>query len=130
MDGLGRGNRVIDEAAEESGRDPWSIRRLLNIGILEGQSSHRVEQRLPMTLEHGVSTFVSMGDDPSRCSDSPRRLRRAAQLGRFGQGDSATVEPMEITRLQPDGLVVSPTFSHVASCPPVRRPSTSAVRTA
>jgi enamine deaminase RidA (YjgF/YER057c/UK114 family) len=32
-------------------------------------------------------------------------------------GDSATVESMEITRLQPDGLVVSPAFSHVAVVP-------------
>ena len=36
----------------------------------------------------------------------------------FVSGDSATVEPMEITRLQPDGLVVSPAFSHVAVVPP------------
>ena len=62
--GWGRGNRVIDEAAEESGRDPRSIRWLLNIGVLEGQSSRWAEQLLPMALEHGVSTFISMGDDP------------------------------------------------------------------
>jgi hypothetical protein len=36
----------------------------LNIGVLEGQSSQWVEQRLPMALEHGVSAFISMGDDP------------------------------------------------------------------
>ena len=61
---LGRGNRVIDEAAEGSGRDPRSIRRLLNIGVVEGQSLQWVEQLRPMALEHGVSTFISMGDDP------------------------------------------------------------------
>ena len=32
-------------------------------------------------------------------------------------GESATVEPVEITRLQPDGLIVSPAFSHVAVVP-------------
>src|SRR5215213_684496 len=32
-------------------------------------------------------------------------------------GDRATVELMEITRLQPDGLIVSPAFSHVAVVP-------------
>jgi len=62
VDGLG--SRQPDEAAEESGRDPRSIRRLLNIGVLEGQSSRWAEQLLPMALEHGVSTFISMGDDP------------------------------------------------------------------
>ena len=62
--GWGRGNRVIDEAPEESGRDPRSIRWLLNIGVLEGQSSRWAEQLLAMALEHGVSTFISMGDDP------------------------------------------------------------------
>ena len=59
---LGRGNRVIDEAAEESGR---------------------------------------------------AGLRNRAAVS----GDSATVAPMEITRLQPDGLVVSPAFSHGAVVP-------------
>jgi hypothetical protein len=36
----------------------------LNIGVVEGQSLQSVEQLLPMALEHGVSTFISMGDDP------------------------------------------------------------------
>lgn len=33
-------------------------------------------------------------------------------------GRGGTVDAMEITRLQPDGLVVSPAFSHVAVVPP------------
>jgi enamine deaminase RidA (YjgF/YER057c/UK114 family) len=37
--------------------------------------------------------------------------------GSLLSGDSANVEPMEIARLQPDGLVVSPAFSHVAVVP-------------
>ena len=53
---------------------------------------------------------------PWRCDDSPKRLRRSCAAGRLS-GVSATVEPMEITRLQPDGLVVSPAFSHVAVVP-------------
>jgi hypothetical protein len=36
----------------------------LNIGVVEGQSLQSVEQLRPMALEHGVSTFISMGDDP------------------------------------------------------------------
>ncbi len=37
---------------------------MLNIGVLEGRSSQWVAQLLPMALEHGVSTSISMGDDP------------------------------------------------------------------
>jgi hypothetical protein len=36
----------------------------LDIGVLEGQSWQPVEQLLPLALEHGVSAFLSMGDDP------------------------------------------------------------------
>ena len=43
---------------------PRSIRRLLNIGVLEGQSSQWVEQLPPIALEHGTSTFISRDDDP------------------------------------------------------------------
>jgi enamine deaminase RidA (YjgF/YER057c/UK114 family) len=71
-----------------------------------------------VALEHGVSTFISMGEDPvamQRFAEEVAPELRAA--GSFVSGDSATVEPMEITRLQPDGLVVSPAFSHVAVVP-------------
>jgi enamine deaminase RidA (YjgF/YER057c/UK114 family) len=70
-----------------------------------------------VALEHGVSTSSRWATAPSRCSDSPRRLRRSCATGSLLSGHSATVEPMEITRLQPDGLVVSPAFSHVAVVP-------------
>jgi enamine deaminase RidA (YjgF/YER057c/UK114 family) len=72
---------------------------------------------LLVALEHGVSTFISIGYDPASMQHSPRRLRRSCATGSLLSGHSATVEPMEITRLQPDGLVVSPAFSHVAVVP-------------
>jgi alkanesulfonate monooxygenase SsuD/methylene tetrahydromethanopterin reductase-like flavin-dependent oxidoreductase (luciferase family) len=59
-DGLARGNRIIDEAATEAGRDPREIRRLLNIG----PDVTMVEQLMPLALEHGVSTFILAADDP------------------------------------------------------------------
>ena len=51
--------------------------------------------------------------------EGPRRAGRRQRIRSdfLLSGDSATVEPMEITRLQPDGLVVSPAFSHVAVVP-------------
>jgi hypothetical protein len=38
--------------------------RSTHIDVLKSQSSQWVEQLLPMALEHGVSAFISMGDDP------------------------------------------------------------------
>jgi alkanesulfonate monooxygenase SsuD/methylene tetrahydromethanopterin reductase-like flavin-dependent oxidoreductase (luciferase family) len=71
---LGRGNRVIDEAAVGAGRDPREVRRLLNIqgslsranrGFLQGPPEQWVEELLPLVLEDGVSTFVVLSDESS-----------------------------------------------------------------
>jgi len=61
LDDLAAGNTIIDEAAEAAGRDPWTVRRLLNID----PSLHREPARLAeLALEHGVSGFILAGDDP------------------------------------------------------------------
>jgi alkanesulfonate monooxygenase SsuD/methylene tetrahydromethanopterin reductase-like flavin-dependent oxidoreductase (luciferase family)/FAD/FMN-containing dehydrogenase len=69
---LQTGNRIIDEAAAEAGRDPREIRRLLNIsgkftatrgGFLEGTSDQWVEELLPLVVEDGIGTFILMADD-------------------------------------------------------------------
>jgi alkanesulfonate monooxygenase SsuD/methylene tetrahydromethanopterin reductase-like flavin-dependent oxidoreductase (luciferase family) len=69
---LARGNRTIDEAAAEAGRDPREIQRLLNIqgdfgttdrGSLQGPPEQWVEELLPFVIEHGVSTFLVAADD-------------------------------------------------------------------
>jgi len=73
IDGLERGNRIIDEAATAAGRDPREIRRLVNIqgafedanrGFLQGPPEQWVEELLPFVLERGFSTFILWGDDP------------------------------------------------------------------
>jgi alkanesulfonate monooxygenase SsuD/methylene tetrahydromethanopterin reductase-like flavin-dependent oxidoreductase (luciferase family) len=56
---LERGNRAIDEAAAEAGRDPQAIRRLLNIT----PDLATVDSLLALALESGVSTFFLVGDD-------------------------------------------------------------------
>jgi alkanesulfonate monooxygenase SsuD/methylene tetrahydromethanopterin reductase-like flavin-dependent oxidoreductase (luciferase family) len=70
---LARGNRTIDEAAAEAGRDPREIRRLLNIqgafgtargGFLQGPPEQWVEELLPFVLEDGVSMIFVAADDP------------------------------------------------------------------
>ena len=54
------GNRRIDDAAGAAGRDPRSIRRILNAG-----ADVPTEQFTALTLEHGMDTFVIGGlEDP------------------------------------------------------------------
>jgi len=57
---LERGNRIIDEAAAEAGREPRAIRRLLNIG----PDVATLERLLPFALELGIATFILWSDDP------------------------------------------------------------------
>lgn len=68
---LGAANAVIDEAAEAAGRDPATVRRLLNVsgsfssagtGLLQGPAAQWVEELTALSLEHGVSTFI-LGSD-------------------------------------------------------------------
>jgi alkanesulfonate monooxygenase SsuD/methylene tetrahydromethanopterin reductase-like flavin-dependent oxidoreductase (luciferase family) len=61
---LERGNAIIDAAAAKAGRDPREIRRLANIGPVQGSPEAWVDELLPHALEHGVSTFILMSDDP------------------------------------------------------------------
>ncbi|GII61168.1 N5,N10-methylene tetrahydromethanopterin reductase [Sphaerisporangium krabiense] len=70
---LERGNRIIDEAAAEAGRAPGEIRRLLNVGgrfttgdegFLQGPPRQWADQLLPLALDHGVSAFILMSDEP------------------------------------------------------------------
>jgi alkanesulfonate monooxygenase SsuD/methylene tetrahydromethanopterin reductase-like flavin-dependent oxidoreductase (luciferase family) len=54
------GNRRIDEAAGEAGRDPRSIRRVLNAG-----ADVSIEQLASLTVETGMDTYVIGGlEDP------------------------------------------------------------------
>lgn len=54
------GNRRIDEAASEAGRDPHSIRRVLNAG-----ADVPIEQLVSLTVETGMDTYVIGGmEDP------------------------------------------------------------------
>ena len=74
LDELDDDNAIIDEAAAAAGRDPAAVRRLLNItgqftasgsGLLAGPPAKWVEDLAGLALDHGVSGFILMGDDPS-----------------------------------------------------------------
>jgi alkanesulfonate monooxygenase SsuD/methylene tetrahydromethanopterin reductase-like flavin-dependent oxidoreductase (luciferase family) len=63
-------NAHIDAAAEAAGRAPASVRRLLNLiggddGPLAGPPSQWVEVLTGFAVEHGFSTFILGGDDPT-----------------------------------------------------------------
>jgi alkanesulfonate monooxygenase SsuD/methylene tetrahydromethanopterin reductase-like flavin-dependent oxidoreductase (luciferase family) len=54
------GNRCIDDAAASAGREPLSIRRILNAG-----ADVPVEMFTSLTVEHGMDTYVIGGmEDP------------------------------------------------------------------
>ncbi len=67
-------NAVIDEAAAAGGRDPRSVRRLLNIsgefartgsGLLTGPVAQWVEELAGLAIDCGISGFIMTGDDPA-----------------------------------------------------------------
>jgi alkanesulfonate monooxygenase SsuD/methylene tetrahydromethanopterin reductase-like flavin-dependent oxidoreductase (luciferase family)/hemerythrin-like domain-containing protein len=67
-------NAQIDEGAAAAGRDPGSVRRLLNIsgqfttsgsGLLTGPPGRWVEDLAGLALDHGISGFILTGDEPS-----------------------------------------------------------------
>ncbi len=70
---LAAGNAMIDDAAEQAGRSPREIRRLLNVsgsfgiggaGPLQGSAAQWAEELTAMALADGVSTFIIAADDP------------------------------------------------------------------
>jgi alkanesulfonate monooxygenase SsuD/methylene tetrahydromethanopterin reductase-like flavin-dependent oxidoreductase (luciferase family)/FAD/FMN-containing dehydrogenase len=70
---LQRGNAIIDAAAEEAGRNPAEVRRLINLGgavlptnqgFLQGPVEQWVDQLAGMALDDGIGTFILAGDDP------------------------------------------------------------------
>ena len=71
-DQLSAANAIIDEAAQEAGRDPAAIRRLVNVngsfsatpaGFLQGPVQRWVEDLAGLALDHGSSTFILGSDD-------------------------------------------------------------------
>jgi hypothetical protein len=67
-------NAIIDQAAAAAGRDPADVRRLANIngqytaaasGLRAGPPGNWAEYLADLALNHGISGFILMGDDPS-----------------------------------------------------------------
>lgn len=100
-------NRTIDEAAVAAGREPSAVRRLLNIGgrfattpsdrLLVGPPEQWVEQLAVLTLRHGFSGYVLMGDDPATLEVFGRQvgpLLREVVAAERGTVPADAVEPV------------------------------------
>ncbi|WP_009478502.1 LLM class flavin-dependent oxidoreductase [Rhodococcus sp. JVH1] len=73
VDSLTEMNKHIDDGAQHAGRDPAAITRLLNItgqftdtgaGLLVGAPAQWAQELAGITLDHGISGFILIGDDP------------------------------------------------------------------
>jgi alkanesulfonate monooxygenase SsuD/methylene tetrahydromethanopterin reductase-like flavin-dependent oxidoreductase (luciferase family) len=92
---LTAGNAIIDQAAADAGREPGSVRRLLNIG--GGQSP---DQLAELALTEGISTFILATDDPddirayaAEVAPQVRELVAAARSGKTEAIKGPGVEP-------------------------------------
>lgn len=106
---LAKGNTVIDEAAALVGRDPHEIRRLLNIGAGPSSTQPWAEELAQLTLEHGTSTFIVMGDDPNLLAHFGQEVAPAvrelvsAERARHGTGEASTRSTIAPSRRR-DGI--------------------------
>jgi alkanesulfonate monooxygenase SsuD/methylene tetrahydromethanopterin reductase-like flavin-dependent oxidoreductase (luciferase family) len=86
---LEAGNARIDEAARAAGREPGSVRRLVNTGAL-GDIAQQVEILTTLALDHGFSVFIVPGDDPAAleayAAEVAPRVREAVAAARRPAG--------------------------------------------
>jgi alkanesulfonate monooxygenase SsuD/methylene tetrahydromethanopterin reductase-like flavin-dependent oxidoreductase (luciferase family) len=109
---LARGNALIDEAAQEAGRDPREVRRLLNIS--PGMS---VDELAELAIDDGVSVFILSSDDPAtlqqfgeEVAPAVRDAVAAERAGRdraVGRVRSANARALRREGIDYDGLPAS-----------------------
>jgi hypothetical protein len=120
------GNAAIDAAAEEAGREPGAVRRLLNVsgaysdgtpGPLDGPVSQQVEELAWLAVEEGISTFVVMADEiaaveafAAEVAPAVRELVEAeraggARMAAWAPGVGASVDLTPGAPIGPDAAV-------------------------
>jgi alkanesulfonate monooxygenase SsuD/methylene tetrahydromethanopterin reductase-like flavin-dependent oxidoreductase (luciferase family) len=86
---LEAGNARIDAAAQAAGREPGSVRRLVNTGAL-GDTAQQVEILTTLALDYGFSVFIVPGDDPAAleafAAEVAPRVREAVAAARRPAG--------------------------------------------
>jgi alkanesulfonate monooxygenase SsuD/methylene tetrahydromethanopterin reductase-like flavin-dependent oxidoreductase (luciferase family) len=94
---LESGNSVVDASAQDAGRDPREIRRVLDIDPVDGTPAEWVAQLLPLVTDHGVGTFLLRTDDPAMIrhfiTAVVPALRDAADTAIPGLSSSLPVRP-------------------------------------
>jgi alkanesulfonate monooxygenase SsuD/methylene tetrahydromethanopterin reductase-like flavin-dependent oxidoreductase (luciferase family) len=103
---LAAGNARIDEAAEEAGREPTAIRRLLNVtgrfsstsgGALQGPAEQWVKELADLALSDGVSAFILGTDDPDDlrrfAAEVAPAVRELVAAERTGSSPAGTTPP-------------------------------------
>jgi alkanesulfonate monooxygenase SsuD/methylene tetrahydromethanopterin reductase-like flavin-dependent oxidoreductase (luciferase family) len=103
---LAAGHAAIDAAAEEAGRAPGAVRRLLNLsgrfegtgdGPLTGTPAQWAEQLTELALGQGFSTFILGSDDPDDirrfAAEVAPAVREAVDAARGGARPSTSGHP-------------------------------------
>jgi alkanesulfonate monooxygenase SsuD/methylene tetrahydromethanopterin reductase-like flavin-dependent oxidoreductase (luciferase family) len=106
-------NARIDAAAEEAGRRPEAIRRLLNINgsFLQGSSQQSAERLTQLTLSTGMSAYilmVSSADDLRRFAEEVAPATRELVAEARGR-PTQEVPPGPVVLESPAPLAVQPT---------------------
>ena len=126
---LATGNGIIDDAADEAGRRPGDVRRLLNIvgqfastsrGPLHGPSDQWVEELADLALTDGISTFILASDDADDLSRlahevapavrelvNSQRTSSAPAPGNRGEAGSQQRTPLAVIPTPPSGIRLS-----------------------
>jgi hypothetical protein len=137
---LAAGNSVIDTAAEDAGRSPGDIRRLLNVngqflpsgrGPLQGPAEQWAEELADLTLSDGVSAFIYAGDD----ADDLRRfaldvapaVRELVAVGRSADAGASASAPEEAAPAEVAAPITAARRTASVSRSPFAVISTSAV---
>jgi len=116
-------NAIIDGAAEQAGREPAAVRRLLNIsgrfapaasGLLDGPAELWASQLAELALTEGISTFILATDDPvvigtyaAEVAPAVRQLVAAARSGPV-QASPVQASPVQASPVQASPVQVSP----------------------
>jgi alkanesulfonate monooxygenase SsuD/methylene tetrahydromethanopterin reductase-like flavin-dependent oxidoreductase (luciferase family) len=112
---LAAGNRAIDAAAAEAGRDPAAIRRLLNVSGAFSPAQW-VEELTRLALEDGIGTFILAADEATAiqtwATEVAPAVRERVAAQRSGASVGAPAEPIVRTagtESEYDRLGVRPT---------------------
>jgi hypothetical protein len=121
---LTKGNAIIDDAAQEAGRSPRDVRRLLNIagqfsavgsGQLNGPVEQWVQELAELALGEGVSAFILAGDDPDdlrrfagEVAPAVREVVAAERAGgAAADGRGAAAKPVAAPAVRPSRATVT-----------------------